>query len=153
MGGPGSGKKPREYPPEIVALAISLYEQGMTISEISAAFPPGYRVQTIIERHVPERRKAIKRDQRGEKNHAWRGDAAGYQALHLRVRSHRGIPETCVECGSSGPCEWANLTGRYEEVDDYASMCRSCHRRYDRERRAAIGALTSTMRKGVVPNV
>ena len=38
--------------------------------------------------------------------------------------------------------EWANLTGSYEDIDDYARMCCSCHRSYDAERRAFTGADT-----------
>jgi hypothetical protein len=30
--------------------------------------------------------------------------------------------------------EWANLTGDYEDVRDFASMCVRCHRRYDAAR-------------------
>ena len=30
--------------------------------------------------------------------------------------------------------DWANLTGDYADVSDFARMCRSCHRRYDNAR-------------------
>ena len=143
MGGLGSGAKPREYPPHIVALARALYLNGMTVAEICRVFPRGYRVQTILERHVPERRAAVKRNQRGPNNLMWRGDRAGYKALHLRVATARGKPSECEWCGATqGWFDWANLTGRYEDVRDYARLCRSCHRRHDAARR-----------KGVVPNV
>ena len=65
----------------------------------------------------------IKRDQRGPKNSTWKGGAAGYQALHVRVRVERGAPSECSCCGRSDvPCEWANLTGRYEDTADYAEL-------------------------------
>lgn len=135
------GKKPRQYPPEIVALACRLYEaEGMTVREVQDALPPGYRAQTILERYLPERRKAAKRDQSGPKNHSWKGDEAGYQALHLRVESTRGKPKKCAFCQrTSGRFEWANMTGDYADVWDYIRLCVSCHRAYDAGRRAELG--------------
>jgi hypothetical protein len=41
MGGVGSGAKKRIYPPEIVALAVSLYEAGHTIVEVQSIAPQG----------------------------------------------------------------------------------------------------------------
>ena len=29
--------------------------------------------------------------------------------------------------------DYANLTGHYEDIDDYKPMCRSCHWRYDKK--------------------
>jgi hypothetical protein len=79
----------------------------------------------------------------------WRGDAAKYQALHIRVEAARGKPQHCSECGATKPgrYEWANLTGDYADVNDYARMCVSCHRRYDAARRAATGERTSPVRR------
>ena len=76
--------KPRAYPAEIVALVRHMYEtEGMTIAEIQRALPRGFKAQRIVERHVPERRRAAKRDQRGNKTHRWRELDAGYKAAHL----------------------------------------------------------------------
>ena len=91
MGGPGSGAKPREYPAEIVALAVDMYAAGHTIAEVQGALPAGFKAQRIIERHVPVRRTAAKRDQRGPRNHMWKS-APGYQAAHLRLGDERGRP-------------------------------------------------------------
>ena len=140
MGGVGSGRRPREYPPEIVRLACELYESGMTVAEVRSVFPNGYRVQTILERHLPARRKSAKRDQAGVNNHAWRGDKAGYKALHLRVQQRRGKPSLCEKCGTTeGRFEWSNLTGHYEDTNDYWRLCVPCHRRFDAARRRIGG--------------
>lgn len=143
-------RKPREYPSEIVELARSMYEdRGMTVAEICAAFPKGYRVQTILERYVPKRRDAIKRDQTGERNHMWRGDP-GYQAAHLRVESARGkaARHPCIDC-SQPAREWSynhadedeltDSNGRRYSVDPdhYDPRCCACHRRLDAARRRA----------------
>ncbi len=143
MGGKGSGSKPREYPAEIVELARQMYESGMTVAEIRKVFPKGYRVQTILERYLPERRPCAKRDQRGPANHMWRGDEAGYKALHLRVAAARGKPSLCGWCSrTEGKFEWANLSGRYDDVSDYERLCTSCHRIYDAHRRRVTGRRT-----------
>lgn len=74
------------------------------------------------------------RDINGALNPNWRGDKAKYNALHRRVEAVRGRPKRCNRCGSADEAlryDWANLTGRYEDVDDYERMCRVCHRRND----------------------
>ena len=150
------GAKPREYPQEIIDLACGLYQSGMTVAEIRAVFPKGYKVQTILQRYLPARRSQAKRDQRGPRNHMWKGNAAGYQALHLRVDALRGKPAKCERCGTTEPVryEWANLTGHYYDPNDYQRMCVSCHRQYDADRRRATGQRTSPAnRKEVVPYV
>ena len=147
MGGIGSGKKPREYPTEIVELITSWYRSGMTVAEIRAKAPRGYRVQTILERYILNRRPSIKRDQYGENNSSWKGEDASYSALHFRVEAARGKPSECSLCDAvSGRFEWANLTGEYTNVNDYARMCVVCHRRYDLDRRKATGKRTSPER-------
>ena len=64
---------------------------------------------------------------------AWKGDAANYSALHLRVQTERGRPSLCEECGTTSAkrFEWANISGRYEDVADYRRLCCSCHHRMD----------------------
>lgn len=60
-----------------------------------------------------------------------------YRRLHQRVARLRGRPQRCERCGREGPgtvYDWANLTGLYEDVDDYERMCRRCHKAYDRQR-------------------
>jgi hypothetical protein len=73
----------------------------------------------------------------GSTHYAWKGERAGYQAKHLRVAHVRGSAPSCIwGCIETKRFEWANLTGDYEDPDDYAAMCISCHRRYDDARRS-----------------
>lgn len=140
MGGKGSGRKPREYPAEIVNMVCGMYRDGMTVAEIRKVAPKGYRVQTILERHLPERRPAVKRDQRGAANDRWRGSDAGYAAVHLRLGS--AAEHMCVDCGESA-AEWSYMHGCPDErrsrspychhPTHYAPRCRKCHRAYDRK--------------------
>jgi hypothetical protein len=57
-----------------------------------------------------------------------------------RVGAARGRPSHCSICdttSSETKYEWANLTGNYQDVNDYARMCVTCHRRFDAARRKA----------------
>ena len=137
-------KSKREYPPEIIEKACSMYEGGMTVAEIMEVFPKGFKVQVILERYLPTRRTSARRDQRGELNHMWKGEDAGYKALHLRVRTERGKPEFCEACNSTTlRTEWANISGDYADTNDYLSLCLKCHRLLDAARRRYLGHKTS----------
>ncbi len=60
-----------------------------------------------------------------------------YARNHARVRSLRGQPHKCEVCGIDNPekqYDWANLTGDYENPNDYKRMCKPCHRKYDKGR-------------------
>ena len=148
MGGKGSGSKPREYPQEIIDQITTWYKEGLTVAEIKTIAPAGYRVQTILMRYLPERRSTAKRNQKGAANHMWKGDNAGYKALHLRVDAERGKPMRCEWCEntSNDRYEWANLTGDYTNVWDFVRLCLSCHRTYDAKRRKETGQKTSMKR-------
>lgn len=77
----------------------------------------------------------------GPKNTGWKGDEAGYQAMHARIERLRGKPTRCEECGADDAdlsYDWANLTGNYADPQDYKRMCRSCHRLYDNGRRRGV---------------
>lgn len=62
----------------------------------------------------------------------WKGDKAGYHALHARVSKQRGKPKHCDLCDTTSPRKrygWANMTGKYNDVNDYIRVCHKCHRR------------------------
>ena len=146
--GPTKGRAPREYPAELVEKVRAMYNAGHTISEIQAQVK-GAKVQNIIKRHGIKTRPATPRDQTWDNNSAWKGDSASYAALHLRVQVARGKPTRCDRCGttSAGRYEWANLTGKYTDINDYQRMCVYCHRQYDAARRRATGMRTSPNRR------
>lgn len=148
--------KPRQYPQDIVDLACGMYEQGMTVAEIRAVFPKGYRVQTILERHLDYRRACAKREQSGEKNHMWKGDSAGYSAAHLRlqVALGRANEHACSDCDEKA-ADWSYCGSCPEErngvtsppycvhPEHYKPRCTRCHHHYDSKGRRPNGQLPS----------
>lgn len=70
--------------------------------------------------------------------HNWKGDEAGYDALHDWVKRHAGraSTHTCAECGHDGgerQLDWANLSHEYHrDLADWAVLCRRCHIAFDR---------------------
>lgn len=143
--------KPKAYPATLVARVEGLYEAGQTQAEIGTQIGQSQKVVwRLMANHCIQARIAAKRDQSGSANSMWAGNEAGYQALHLRVETARGKPARCNRCGAGNPAlryEWANLTGNYQDINDYERMCVSCHRRYDGARRAATGERTSPVRR------
>lgn len=139
-------RKPRAYPTEIVEAVRRMYvDEGMTVLEVQRALPRGFKAQRIIERHIPTRRVAAKRDQSREKNHAWHGDHADYDAVHARLYAWKGKASTyaCIRCGE-GAHDWSyNGDAPHERRDPsnncpyttdltyYSPRCRTCHRRHD----------------------
>ncbi len=69
-----------------------------------------------------------------EKNPAWKGDEAGYHAMHKWLEANWGRPSECELCGSTEKrkYEWANKDHSYKRKrDDYIRLCTSCHRKWD----------------------
>ena len=61
------------------------------------------------------------------------GSAVEYVNLHNRIKAKIGKPKQCHLCRNKD-CgfELANLTQKYtEELNDWAYMCGSCHKRWD----------------------
>jgi hypothetical protein len=90
-----------------------------------------------------------KRNQKGQNNSAWKGNNATYAAFHCRVEVQRGKPHFCEACGTMDKkrYEWCNLTGKYDDIMDYARMCISCHRKYDKKRRELTGQNTINVKR------
>lgn len=136
---PNLGRPRKQYPPELVEAVRKLYcEQNQTQAEIASELGLTQKiVWKLMIRHDLPRRPQIKRNQSGPANSVWKGDLAKYAAMHLRVATIRGTPSVCEECGTTKASryEWANLTGHFEDPQDYMRMCVTCHRRFDAARR------------------
>lgn len=81
----------------------------------------------------------------GVLNPAWRGDKAGYSAVHLRL-TNRKRPAACAHCGiTEGRFEWAlgkdvppwlvlQSKDGYAYTADlswYVNLCKACHNKMD----------------------
>ena len=63
----------------------------------------------------------------------WKGDRAGYEALHDWVRKYKPKLNYCEKCGKEKLLELSNISGEYKrDVNDYEWLCRSCHIKKDR---------------------
>ena len=66
----------------------------------------------------------------------WKGEKAGYQAIHQWVRRHKQKTGKCVLCNKYKETIWANVDHKYKrDLDDYIELCRTCHALYDGFRR------------------
>lgn len=68
----------------------------------------------------------------------WKGDNAGYSAIHSWIRNHYGNANRCEnpDCTERSKIyEWANISGEYHRRrSDFKMLCRSCHRLLDMNR-------------------
>jgi hypothetical protein len=73
----------------------------------------------------------------------WLGDDIGYVPLHAWVRRKLGKAYECVYCGSSKDegkrIHWASISHEAKrDLNDYMSLCASCHKKYDGKLRVSI---------------
>ena len=118
----------------MVAQVTSMYSAGQTQAEIAVALGVSQKViWNLMQRHGLKARVAAKRNQTGPLNASWKGATAGYQALHIRVQRLRGVPRRCEDCGTTTAriYDWANISGKYDDPNDYRRLCRTCHHRLD----------------------
>lgn len=118
-----------------VSQIVELYESGMTQVEIAEHLNTSQKVIWSRFKEIKYKcRSSKKRNQLGENNNSWKGEKAGYKAKHYRIYKKLGCPRKCEECGESDPnkrYEWANLTGKYDDPEDYKRMCKKCHHQKD----------------------
>ncbi len=94
-------------------------------------------------KHTKEARKNISinsynKKLKGKDSPYWKGDNVAYITFHARVWKAKGKADFCEVCGLSDKrrrYNWANLTGKYNNINDYKKMCVPCHSVYDRKRR------------------
>lgn len=131
------------------AFLILLYEGGATQSECAQNLKVSRKVvENAMKRLGIKPRKAAKRDQTGPKNHMWKGLDANLVCKHRRLYRAFGQPSKCDVCGTqenSKTYDWANLTGDYDNPQDFKRMCRSCHAKYDNK----IQNITNNKKEGL----
>lgn len=79
-----------------------------------------------------ETREKLKNANSNENHPQWKGDDAGYQAIHVWLRKNKEKLGWCEHCSSEGYTEFANISGEYKrDIDDYYELCCSCHKIFD----------------------
>lgn len=76
---------------------------------------------------------------RDELHFAFKGETAGYRAIHIWVETRLGKPDTCEDCGKTGlkghQIHWANLNHQYRRnLVDWVRLCAQCHASYDKKK-------------------
>jgi hypothetical protein len=69
----------------------------------------------------------------GSSHPNWKGDQAGYEAIHIYLNDHFPKVGICDECKHPRRTHYALITGRSysRNRDDYRELCSPCHGRYD----------------------
>ena len=108
--------------------------------EIDGRFAKGHAKLGVFTKgsiHAPEAKAKISaslRNMTAEQSRAWKGQEAGYHAVHLWLTAHYDKGSVCEACGTdrASRLEWANISGEYKrERSDYKVLCPSCHRLMD----------------------
>ncbi len=64
----------------------------------------------------------------GEKNPMWKGEKAGYLAIHEFVHRRIKKPKWCQRCRKRPAIDLANISQNYKrELSDWIYLCRRCH--------------------------
>src|SRR5436305_329862 len=64
----------------------------------------------------------------GSSNPSWKGDNAGYSAIHKWLSVHFIKSGVCENCTKNKKTQYANISGKYLRItDDYLELCRKCH--------------------------
>lgn len=115
---------------------ISLYLSGMTQYEVAIEMEITQKiVWRCLRDYGVKCRKAAPRNQKTINNNNWKSDNVGYAAFHKRIQKLKGLPQYCEICGTTEKnktYDWANLSGKYNDPNDYKRMCRSCHWKHDK---------------------
>lgn len=86
-----------------------------------------------------ETKRRMSEGKKGVKAYNWKGDKAGYKAIHQWITRCLGKANKCeghlfgIKCrGLEKRFEWANISGEYKrDLKDYIQLGHSCHIKYD----------------------
>lgn len=75
----------------------------------------------------------FKKGERLNEDHPnWKGNKAGYNALHAWVKGRLIKPINCDHCGLNKPLDLANKSQLYKrDITDWLWLCKKCHVAYD----------------------
>lgn len=111
-------------------------------ADIATRFQKGHQFISGGEKYWFRKGEGI-----GNDNPKWKGDEAGYAAIHKWVQRQKGKAIRCENTDCTYPrrdnwgrtllkpkkFHWANISHKYKrDVNDWMQLCQSCHFRYDR---------------------
>ena len=113
-------------------------EQKKSIARIAKEFNTTYKKirYWLIKGDIPIRSfsEAAKGIHKSENHGMWKGDKAGYSAIHYWVQRYKPKSEVCEICGESGKLELSNKTGKIiRDIDNFQYVHHKCHKKYDKE--------------------
>jgi len=113
-------------------------EQKKSIMRIANEFNSTYKKirYWLIKGNIPIRScsEAGQEIHQSENHGMWKGNEAGYAAIHYWVQRYKPKPEVCGICGKSGVLELSNKTGKLiRDIDNFQYIHKSCHKKYDKE--------------------
>lgn len=87
------------------------------------------RGRPISEETKEKIRRSTPRD---AKHYLWKGERAGYHAMHSWAKRRLKRPSICPDCGQRPPYDLANISQKYKrDLLDWVWLCRSCHTKFD----------------------
>lgn len=91
-----------------------------------------------------ESRKKKSVSKLGNKNGMWKGEKAGYCAIHIWITKRFPKTKKCQNCKKVPPYDLANISGEYKrDLSDWKWLCRRCHMKED-------GRMEKFIEKGLV---
>jgi|SanBayMetagenome_1026888.scaffolds.fasta_scaffold04289_7 transposase len=116
---------------------ITLYNSGLLQKEIGSMFGVHQSIiSSFMKRHnIETRNTQFPKGHvsfKGDKHPGWKGNDISYISAHQRVYRVRGKATQCSKCGKTeGIIDWANVSGKYYNSQDFIELCRKCHREFD----------------------
>ena len=85
-------------------------------------------------KHTEKSKKKMSEANKGENHPRWKGNDAGYIALHQYIKRNKPKPERCEICGKiTNDLDCSNKDHKYtRNFEDYQYICRKCHRLFDK---------------------
>lgn len=83
--------------------------------------------------HSIESKKKMREAKIGEKNHNWKGENVGYQAIHWWILQKKPKPNLCEQCNQNEPYDLSSKNHTYSrKLKEWEWLCRSCHSKNDK---------------------
>jgi hypothetical protein len=91
--------------------------------------PKDFKVTDVTRQKM----SLAKKGKFGCETNPWKGESAGYSAVHRWLVKRYGSPKKCEHCGrENGRISWANKNHQYKRnIEEYIGLCMSCHKKYD----------------------